>query len=86
MTSYPPYIWAQLKNLSCDQLSSALLKDGWVFERGKGAVRQYIKGDGLHRVAVHYHPHKTYGPQLLRDLLKDIGWTEADLKRLKLIK
>jgi hypothetical protein len=36
--------------------------------------------------AIHYHPHKAYGPDLLRDILRDIGWTENDLKRLKLTK
>ena len=38
------------------------------------------------RVTVHYHPGKTYGEKLLKELIKDIGWTEQDLLRLKLIK
>ena len=38
------------------------------------------------RVVIHYHPKKTYGPGLLKDLVRDIGWTDDDLIRLKLIK
>jgi hypothetical protein len=36
--------------------------------------------------SVHYHPKETYGPKLLKGLLEEIGWTEDELKRLKLIK
>jgi hypothetical protein len=35
---------------------------------------------------IHYHPRKTYGPKLLTALLNEIGWTEADMRRVKLIK
>ncbi len=30
--------------------------------------------------------HKNYGHDMIKDLFQDIGWDEADLKRLKLIK
>ncbi len=40
----------------------------------------------IKRVSIHYHPKKTYGPKLLKKLLRQIGWTEDDLRRLKLIK
>lgn len=36
------------------------------------------------RITIHYHPKKTYGQHLLKSLLEDIGWSEADMKRLKL--
>ena len=50
-----------------------------------GATRAFRDGAGR-RVVIHYHPKKTYGPQLLKALLSDIGWSTDDLKRLKLIK
>ena len=37
-------------------------------------------------VSIHFHPRKTYGPKQLRDSLDTLGWTEDDLRRLKLIK
>ena len=78
-------VWSQLKNLTADDLVKALLKDGWLLEPNcKGAIQVYRRSED--RVGIHYHPKKTYGPGLLKGLLSDIGWQEADLKRLKLIK
>ena len=80
-----PEIWAQLKNITVEKLLSSLEKDGWVLRTtGSGSRRIYTKG--LKIVSVHYHPHKSYGPKQLREILEDIDWTELDLKRLKLIK
>lgn len=38
------------------------------------------------RVVLHVHPGKSFGPRLLRALLDDIGWSEDDLVRLRLIR
>ena len=79
-------VWSQLKNLTADDLISALKKSEWELEPGcKGAIQVY-RNANADRVSVHYHPKKTYGPKLLKALIEDIGWTEADLKKLKLIK
>lgn len=80
-----PEIWAQLKNITADNLISAMEKDGWQLRpTGSSSRRVFVKGTSL--VSIHYHPHKAYGPDMLKNLLRDIGWTEKDLKRLKLIK
>ena len=79
-----PDIWAQLKNITADELIRALENDGWKPRVGSGSRRIYKKG--LNLVSIHYHPKKSYGRDLLRDLLIDIGWNEEDLKRLKLVK
>jgi predicted RNA binding protein YcfA (HicA-like mRNA interferase family) len=88
MSAYPPNVWSQLKNLSADDLISALKKDGWNFDpASRGAIHGYIKtASPTHRITIHYHPQKTYGPGLLKALLDDIGWTPADMRRLRLIK
>jgi len=83
--SFPPHIWQQLKNLTADDLIRALERDDWVRDIRTGAEQVYWHPDGR-RVSIHYHPGKTYGPKLLKALLKDTGWTEADLRRLQLIK
>ena len=78
--------WDQIKNKTAEELMSALEKDGWELEpECTGAIQVYRNQNG-NRVAIHYHPKKTYGPKLLKNLLSDIGWDEKDLRRLKLIR
>lgn len=82
--SYPGHIWNQLKNLSAQDLADALEKDGWIHDEKCGAVQVYRHSDGR-RVTIHFHSGKTYGPKLLKELLKRINWSLADMQRLKLI-
>lgn len=85
--AYPPNVWNQLKGLKADEIIRALKKDGWAQEERTGATLGFVKGSSARkRVVVHYHPNKTYGAKLLQGLLDDIGWTEDDMRRLKLIK
>jgi predicted RNA binding protein YcfA (HicA-like mRNA interferase family) len=83
--SFSKQTWDQLKNKTAKDLMSALGKDGAVLDMTRGAVQVFLYPDGR-RVTIHYHPSKTYGPNLLKSLIEDIGWTEKDLRRLKLIK
>lgn len=82
---YPKHIWSQLKNLSADDFIAALKRDEWVLDETRGAEQVYRKPDGR-RVSIHYHPGKTYGPNLLKGLLDDAGRSLKDFRRLKLIK
>ncbi len=88
--AYSTNVWNQLRNLSVDSIISALLRDGWQEESKKKVVatRAFIKAiDGYNaRVVIHYHSGKTYGAKFLKGILEDIGWTEEDLRRLKIIK
>ncbi len=80
-------VWNQVKNLTADKLIRALERDGW--ERDVSIGKQlgfYKTGVPGKRIVIHYHPQKTYGPKLLKALIEDIGWTETDLIRLKIIK
>jgi predicted RNA binding protein YcfA (HicA-like mRNA interferase family) len=83
--NYPPDIWGQLKNLKCEDLISALERDGWVRDAVCKTEQIYRHRDGR-KVSIHYHPGKTYGQGLLKGLLKDTGWIAVDFRRLKLIK
>ncbi len=78
-------VWNQLKNTTASTLIRALIADGWEEDVKSGATRAFRKDVGK-RVVIHFHPKKTYGAKLLQALIKDIGWSEDDLKRLKLIK
>lgn len=82
---YSGDIWRRLKNLTADDLIAALERDGWVRDECSGAFIPYINPAISNRVIIHYHPQKTYGPKLLKGLLKDIGWAEEDLARIGLI-
>lgn len=83
--NFSKQVWDQLKNKTADEIITALKKDGAVLDNSRGSAQVFRYPDGR-MAAIHYHPHKTYGPDLLKELIKDIGWSESDLKRLKLIK
>jgi len=83
----PKHIWDQLKALSSGDLIRALEKDGWEQVDHEGAEQIFRHPDGR-LVSIHHHPTKKagYGPKLLKNLLMQIGWSEEDMRRLKLIK
>ena len=82
---FPKQVWDQIKNVTASELIRALKKDGWTRRNTSGSSQGFSSSDGRY-VSIHVHPKKTYGPKLLRALIKDIGWDQKDLKRLKLIK
>lgn len=89
--AYSRSIWNQLKGLTLKELARALKRDGWIEESRAGATIGFIKtaANGAatrRRVVLHVHPGKSFGPRLLRALLDDIGWSENDLVRLRLIR
>ena len=49
-------------------------------------MKQSINRAGRKRIVIHFHPGKQYGYKLIRRLLGDAGWNDADLRRLKMIK
>ena len=82
--SFPEHVWKQIKSKTCDEIISALQKDGWLQDVTIGSERIYRKGNK--RVSIHYHPHKTYRQGLLTHLLFEIGWNEERMRELKFIK
>lgn len=86
MSTFSGNVWNQLKNKSADDLIRSLLKDGFKLADKIRTERIYRHPDGR-KLTIHYHKGSdTYGANLLKALLKDTGWTEADMRRLKLIK
>ena len=89
--AYSRSVWNQLKGLTVEQIARALRKDNWTQESRAGATIRFIKTSAngaaiRRRIVLHVHPGKTFGPRLLQALLDDIGWSEHDLARLKLIR
>ena len=85
--NYSKQIWDQLKSLTPKDLIGALQRDNWECVRTQGAIQTFRHPD-RRIVAIHLHKSKKYGygPKLLKGLLANIGWSEKDLRRLKLIK
>ena len=83
---YSKQIWDQLRNVDVSRLVRGLEKSGWVRDKGRGNIYVYRHPNKQHRITIHYHPKKTYGPNLLKSLFEDIDWSENDLRKLKLIK
>lgn len=77
--------YALLRNLTGREIISALVRDRFTFDRGDGSHQIYYHSDGR-RVTVTYHGgSRTFERKTLKSMIDQTGWTEEDLKRLKLI-
>jgi predicted RNA binding protein YcfA (HicA-like mRNA interferase family) len=79
--------YSRLHNLSARALISALMRDGFILDRQAGAHQHYMHPDGR-RVTVSFHrPGETFEAKALKAMIEvQAGWTEEDLRRLKLMK
>ncbi|MBI4225425.1 MAG: type II toxin-antitoxin system HicA family toxin [Candidatus Sungbacteria bacterium] len=75
-----------LRNTSVRELVNALLRDGFLLEREtRSGGRIYRHPDGRITVIHYHHSSDTLTRQTLRSVVEAIGWTEDDLRRLRLI-
>ncbi len=79
--------YAQLRSLTAREIISALIRDGFSFDRGSGSHQIYYHPDGR-RVSVTFHaPSQTFTHKTLKSMIEtEARWTDADLRRLKLIR
>jgi predicted RNA binding protein YcfA (HicA-like mRNA interferase family) len=79
--------YGRLRNLTAGKLISALVRDGFSFDRGSGSHQIYYHTDGR-RVTVPFHRRSsTFTRKTLKSILEtQARWTDGDLKRLKLIR
>ena len=82
-----PIPYDQLHNLSARELISALIRDEFFLRSQRGSHQRYRHPDGR-RVTVSFHRSSdTFPPKTLKTIIEEqAGWTEDDLRRLKLIK
>jgi predicted RNA binding protein YcfA (HicA-like mRNA interferase family) len=74
-----------LRNLTAREIISALVRDGFTYDRGDGSHQIYYHPDGR-RVTVAFHGGGgTFKRKTLKSMIDQTRWTEEDLKRLKLI-
>lgn len=79
--------YARLRSLTARELISALIRDGFLYDRQSGSHQHYRHPD-TRRVTVSFHrPGDTFSVKTLKRMIEDQArWTEADLRRLGLIK
>ena len=82
----PPQVIQRLRNTPVRQLIAALQRDGFLYRRTKGSGRVYRHPDGRRAVVHYHHANDTLPIGTLRNVLFGTRWTEADLKRLSLLK
>jgi len=82
-----PINYAKLRSLTARQLLSALERDGFQLRRRRGAHHRYVHADGRKVTVTFHRPGQTFKIGTLRSMIeRQACWTEADLKRLKLLK
>ncbi len=79
--------YSKLRGVTVRKLITALKRDGFREWRRKGATRFFAHPDGR-TVTLHVHrPGQTLKVGTLKAIIEEQArWTEADLKRLKLLK
>ena len=81
----PPSLIERLRNLPVRKIIRALERDGFAYQRKKGAGRLYRHPDGRRTVIHYHHGSDTLPIVTLRSVLEATRWTEEDLKRLTLL-
>jgi len=78
--------YALLRNLTAREIISALVRDGFAFDRGDGSHRIY-RHPGGRRVTVPFHGGgRTFRRNTQKSIIEiQARWTEDDLKRLSLL-
>lgn len=79
--------YSKLRSLTARKLVAALVRDGFQEWRTKGVTRFFVHPDGR-TLTIHFHsPGQTFAVGTLKSIVEEQArWTEADLKRLKLLK
>jgi predicted RNA binding protein YcfA (HicA-like mRNA interferase family) len=78
--------YGRLRSLTAREMISALIRDGFSFDRGSGSHYIYRHNDGR-RVTLTFHASgDTFAPKTLKSMVEvEAKWTTDDLKRLKLL-
>jgi len=79
--------YSKLRSLTARELISALIKEDFSFDRQTGSHQQYCHPDGRRVTVSFHHPRDTFSTRTLKSMIeKQAKWSEADPKRLNLLK
>jgi predicted RNA binding protein YcfA (HicA-like mRNA interferase family) len=72
---------AKLPRVTAREIASVLVRRGFALSRQDGSHRIYKNAEGK-RATVPYHASKILHPKILKSVLKDIGMSADELRRL----
>ena len=79
--------YSKLPSLTAKELIRALKKDGFYLERKSGSHQQFYHPDNRRVTVSFHHANDTFKLRTLKSMIEiQAQWTEADLKRLNIIK
>lgn len=79
--------YGRLRTLTARRLVSALRRDGFALDRQSGAHRHYLHRDGRRVTVSFHHPGQTFALKTLKTMIElQARWSEADLRRLALLR
>ncbi len=74
------------RGLTARQLIGALRADGFLLARTRGSHHIYRRPDGRRVVVAYHRVSDTFPIGTLKAMLEDIGWSDADLLRLGVLR
>ena len=77
---------APLQNLTAGDWVRVIDRAGFKPRKDRGSHHIYKHPDGRRVLLTYHNLGDTLGPKSIKDILKSTHWTEADLKRLGLLK
>jgi predicted RNA binding protein YcfA (HicA-like mRNA interferase family) len=78
--------YGRLRNISARELISALVRDGFSFDRADGSHQIYYHPDGRRVTVVFHGGSSTFRRKTLKSMIESQArWGEEDLIRLKLV-
>jgi predicted RNA binding protein YcfA (HicA-like mRNA interferase family) len=81
-----PIDYGQLRNTTAREIISALIRDGFAFDRGGGSHQIYYHPDKRRVTVVFHGGSSTFKRKTLKSMIEQTHWTLEDLVRLGLVK
>jgi len=78
--------YSKLRSLTAKKIVSALIRDEFYLDRESGSHQQYLHPNKGRVTVSFHHPSDIFPPKTLKRIIQEAGWTEKNLKRLKLLK
>ena len=73
------------RGITAREIIGALKDDGFELKRTRGSHHVFYHPDGRVTVVPHHKLSDTFPIGTVRDIISAVGWTEDDLRRLRLI-